>query len=257
MTAYTTEFFDAIRSLSYQSAKRVVPAVVEILSPRSVIDVGCGTGDWLAAFSEQGVSDFLGIDGDYIDKDQLAIPKSAFMECQLPKLPQINRRFDLAVSFEVGEHLPQSAADDFIKAITSLAPVVVLSAAIPGQGGNEHLNEQWPSYWAHLFEKYGFVAIDCLRERFWQDPQVAWYYAQNMFLYISRDEIGRYPNLRDSIVPADRIRPLVHPELHLIHAGRIPPRMSDVLRAFPRLLWRSAAYHTNSLLSRVNNRKAH
>jgi SAM-dependent methyltransferase len=257
MTAYTTEFFDAIRSLSYQSAKRVVPVLVEMLSPTSVIDVGCGTGDWLAAFSEQGVSDFLGVDGDYIDKNQLAIPKSAFMECQLPKLPPINRKFDLAVSFEVGEHLPPPAADEFIKSVTTVAPAVVFSAAIPGQGGNDHLNEQWPTYWARLFEKHGFVAIDCLRERFWQDPDVAWYYAQNMFLYISRDDIGRYPKLREAIDPAERVRPLVHPTLHSLHATWIPPRVSVVLRALPTLLWRSAGYHVNSLLSRGNNRKVH
>ena len=44
-------------------------------------------------------------------------------------------RADVAVSTEVAEHLPESAADRFVELLTALAPVAVVTAALPDRAG--------------------------------------------------------------------------------------------------------------------------
>lgn len=57
---YTAEFYQNQKSGSRQSADRVVPLVIDLVGPSSVVDVGCGVGTWLAAFSNNGVLDMRG-----------------------------------------------------------------------------------------------------------------------------------------------------------------------------------------------------
>lgn len=99
------------------------------------------------------------------------------------------------MSVEVAEHLPASRATSFVADLTSLAPLVLFSAAIPHQGGIAHLNERWHDYWADRFGAHDCIPIYCLRLRIWSDPAVAWYYAQNMILYGRRDLVESDPTL--------------------------------------------------------------
>lgn len=179
---YDAKFYSELRP-AQESAREVLPIVFEVLKPASVVDIGCGTGHWLAAARELGVGDILGVDGPWVDKRQLAIPVEDFMVHDLATALKLERHFDLALSLEVAEHLPPSAAKTFVQNLCQAADVVVFSAAIPGQGGRRHLNEQWPAYWADLFQKFGFACYDYLRPRIWNNPGVAWYYA----LKISRE----------------------------------------------------------------------
>lgn len=94
--------------------------------------------------------------------------KSYKISSELPTWPYLfgpRRNFDLAVSLQVAEHLPPSSAKGFIDSLAKLAPVVLFSAAIPLQAGAEHLNEQWPEYWAALFKTHDYLPIDCIRGR--------------------------------------------------------------------------------------------
>jgi SAM-dependent methyltransferase len=175
-----------------RSPKRIVPLVHELLAPASVVDLGCGAGAWLAEFRPVGVEDILGIDGEWLDDDgdgarteTLLVPRDRLLAHDLERPLDLGRRFDLALSLEVAEHLPETAAEQFVRTLTELAPVVLFSAAAPAQGGTGHLNEQWPSYWAARFAARGFAVIDCLRPRIWNDDEVAWYYRQNLLLYAS------------------------------------------------------------------------
>lgn len=186
-TSYTGAFFDEITPLAFASARVVVPFVHDLVRPRSVVDVGCGAGAWLAVWYEQGVEDGLGLDGDYVDTTRLHIPADEFRAVDLERPPSPDRRFDLAMSVEVAEHLAPAAADGFIALLTTLAPVVLFSAAIPGQGGVEHVNEQWPAYWAQRFAAQGFEPYDIVRPRVWGDPAVASFYAQNLLIFAHPD----------------------------------------------------------------------
>jgi len=211
-TKYGTRFYDRQSDGSYVSARQVVPIVAEILSPRSVVDVGCGTGAWLKAFQEIGVLDCLGIDGDYVARSRLRIAAESFVAMDLKNPAHLDRTFDLAMSLECAEHLEPAAAEGFVRFLTSLAPVVLFSAAAPGQGGRHHVNEQWPSYWVRLFSRFGFVAIDILRPRIWSIPDIQPWYCQNSLLYVAADKLPHFPALLAHSAAADgRMIDVVHP----------------------------------------------
>jgi SAM-dependent methyltransferase len=189
MKLYTEEFFDRHLEGSRRSALLVVPMIMDLVRPKRVVDVGCGRGTWLAAFRDYGAEEILGIDGDYVDPDRLEIAQHEFLACDLSSPLVLDRRFDLAVCLEVAEHLPEGSADNLVALLTSLAPVVLFSAAVPSQGGTNHVNEQWPDYWAARFEDRGYKLCDSIRDRIWDSPDVEWWYAQNILLF-SRQQMA-------------------------------------------------------------------
>ena len=196
---YTNDFYADLREETKQSAKEIVPLIIELIKPKSVIDVGCGEGIWLAAFEENGIKDILGIDGDYIDRNMLAIPADRFMPIDLKKPIKLKRQFDLVVCLEVAEHLPKETAEQFVDFLTTLGPIVLFSAAIPYQGGEQHVNEQWPDYWAALFKKKDYLVFDCIRKRVWDNDKVASWYAQNILLFAEENCLSDYPCLRQEL----------------------------------------------------------
>lgn len=210
---YTEEFYSRHQAGSRRSAEAVVPVVLGLIRPRRVVDVGCGVGTWLAAFRQHGVGEFLGVDGSYVERSLLQIPQENFREFDLRRPLALGRQFDLVVSLEVAEHLSAEYAETFVESLTGLGPVVLFSAAVPYQGGDHHVNEQWPEYWAEIFGRKGYVVVDCLRKRFWHDPNVEWWYAQNMLFFVREDRLGDYPELRAEYekTPAPLLS-IVHPE---------------------------------------------
>jgi SAM-dependent methyltransferase len=232
---YDKEYFGTIRRGAEAAAPRIVSEVLKILSPRSVIDVGCGVGTWLAEFQRCGITDVVGIDGDYIDANALAIEPRFFIARDLRRRLDINRRFDLAISLEVAEHLPQECALGFVGELVNLAPTVLFSAAVPFQRGEEHANEQWPDYWAQLFSGFGFAPLDCIRSRIWMDDHIDYWYRQNTILYMRADYLESNSELKRI---ADRqsstVLPLVHPEVYTARSRPPTPSVADLLRALPR-----------------------
>lgn len=219
--SYSAGFFDEMTETNLSSARVVVPLVMGLVSPKSVVDVGCGEGLWLKVFKEAGVSETRGIDGEWVEMDRLQIPKENFTVADLKEPIEHSRAYDLAVSLEVGEHLPDSAADTFVHTLTSAAPVVLFSAAIPLQGGTHHVNEQWPDYWAKKFSARGFVPVDAIRRHIWEDKKVSFFYAQNMFLFVKKEALSDYPKLQAEVEAGyGQALPLVHPFMYLYYAER-------------------------------------
>jgi SAM-dependent methyltransferase len=209
---YDDQFYQTIRDGSARSASVIVPLVIDLVRPSSVVDVGCGTGAWLACFQAHGVSDLLGIEGSEVKPHLAHLDCSHIRTADVSRPLQLDRTFDLAIRLEVAEHLPPDAAGGFVQSLAGLAPVVLFSAAVPDQGGVGHLNEQWPSYWAELFTANGFAVVDCLRDRIWRDQRVEWWYRQNLLLFVRQDLLSQYDRARDqaSHVPAlDRLMPCV------------------------------------------------
>jgi SAM-dependent methyltransferase len=205
---YTGAWFEGLAEQAAGSAAVVVPLLCSLFEPDSVIDVGCGTGGWLAEFGRQGVAEIHGIDGPWVDPAQLSIDPICFEPVDLSKPPRAARRFDLVTSFEVAEHLPERAAAPFVKYLTELGDVVAFSAAIPAQGGTDHLNEQWPDYWRALFAERGYLAFDVVRPRIWLSGEVEFWYRQNLIVYMSEERAAGFP-----AEPTETVLPLVHPEL--------------------------------------------
>jgi 2-polyprenyl-3-methyl-5-hydroxy-6-metoxy-1,4-benzoquinol methylase len=177
MVDYNQAFYRTISETGRRSASHIVPAVLRYIKARSVIDIGCGTGTWLSVFAENGVTDFVGVDAHTLSRDLLEIPAERYVSFDLAASYHSDRRFDLVVSLEVAEHLPSHCAASFIDSLVRLGPAVLFSAAVPGQGGTHHVNEQWQDYWAELFVRHNYVPIDCVRKTVWDNDEVAWWYS--------------------------------------------------------------------------------
>jgi len=217
---YTKNFYERLRGGATRSAEVIVPLVLRLLPTHSVVDVGCGDGSWLAVFRKFGVEEVLGIDGEYVDRSLLQIPQECFQALDLTKPFGLGRVFDLAISLEVAEHLPPDCGPTFVEGLTRLAPFVLFSAAIPFQGGEHHVNEQWPDKWAELFKAHDYVPVDFIRKRVWQNDDVEWWYAQNTLLFAQANLIERNAALKAEF---ENTNPkqlcLVHPRQYLYLEG--------------------------------------
>jgi SAM-dependent methyltransferase len=214
-----------------RAPEQVVPWLLEHVSAATVLDVGCGLGTWAAVFADHGCS-VLGLEGEDVPDELRQIPRDRFRVADLEgPLPSVGR-FDLAICLEVAEHVSAPAGDRLIDFLTSAADTILFSAALPGQGGENHLNEQWPAYWQERFESRGFHIDDAIRWRFWDDDRVDWWYRQNMFL------------ARRGTSGADPVKAVVHPRLlekkvravEAFYRGAVP------LRTGLLVFWRSVLH---------------
>lgn len=189
---------------------KVVPILVELLQPKSVLDVGCGIGTWLKCFADAGIDDHLGLDGDHVDRALLAshLAPERFRTFDLTQPFDLGRSFDLVLSLEVAEHLPAASASGFVGSLTAHGDTVVFSAALPGQGGQNHVNEQWKHYWIKLFAARGFALHDILRPRIWGMQGVDWWYQQNMLVFSRQDLSSLMPR-------GSAMLDVIHPELFI------------------------------------------
>lgn len=209
-TKYTEQFYSGQMDGSLRSARVIAAVLAEFAPVKRVLDVGCGVGGWLRAFQELGAEEIRGVDGAYVNRSQLLVPQECFTPCDLADASSLPTGFDLAVCAEVLEHLPEAAGERLVGLMTKSAPLVLFSAAIPGQGGTHHINERWHHHWHEKFSRHGFTVLDVIRPRVFADASVEWWYRQNMFLYASEPAFDRWPALRQlqrepspAVVPID------------------------------------------------------
>jgi SAM-dependent methyltransferase len=249
LSSYRKSFFSELQEGSLSSAEVAIPLLLALVNVQSAIDVGCGVGTWLRVLMAHGVSDVLGIDGEYVDRQALHIPSDRFLPLDIRQPFAIERRFDVALSLEVAEHLPAEFAEGFIHSLVRLAPVILFSAAIPFQNGTHHANEQWPEYWASIFKRHGYIPLDCMRSHLWNDPRVEWWYAQNILIYADEEGLSKNPRLalcRDgrsqsqlSVVHPTKYLTAVDPRLRGFRASMsfsVVPAKKAILRRLKRLI---------------------
>lgn len=207
MTAslYPAGFYDNRRAHTAHAANRMLTALPQGLKRASIADIGCGTGTWLAAALAGGAETAFGIEGDWVTPAMLDDPRIAFARQDLEQR-FTGPRVDLALSLEVAEHLSPERAVGFVADLVALASAVLFSAAIPGQGGIGHLNEQWQSWWAELFAAHGYLAYDVIRPAIWNDEEIPAWYRQNAVLYLDATTAAGLtptaPALLDRVHPA-------------------------------------------------------
>lgn len=194
-----------------RSAGQILPVLFSWLQSESVLDVGCGQGAWLLESKQLGINKLYGLDGPWVDSQELKRHGISFNIADLSEPLKLPTRVDLTICMEVAEHLPIDRANSLVQDLTRSADAVMFSAAIPGQGGTGHVNERWPSYWATIFQDNGFNCFDILRPRFWRNEQVGWWYRQNMLLYATGEKAEmlsrQHPPVSDTA-----ILDLVHPD---------------------------------------------
>lgn len=230
---YSDRYYRGIREGSNRSAQEVVPIIMRLFPSKTVLDVGCGLCAWLAVYAEAGC-DVFGVDSDRVPTDKLLIAAERFRAADLEKSLRLDRRYDLVTCLEVAEHLLPGRASSLVSDLCGLGDVVVFSAAIPGQGGTHHVNEQWPSYWVELFGKNGYEALDCIRHQIWTNSEVEWWYAQNMLVFVRSARVADFP---EAVAEArTELTDLVHPRAFVRTAipSEMTPRMlKEVVRALP------------------------
>ena len=166
------------------SAKVIAPFIMEILPIKSVLDFGCAQGSWLSVFQELGIEDIKGLDGEWVDTEDLLVPLESFHCVDLEKYQHLpTEKYDLCICLEVAEHLDIKYSDALIANLTAASDIILFSAAVPGQGGQHHVNERPPSFWHEKFKNKGYEQLDFLRDRYWENDDVAWWYKQNIMIY--------------------------------------------------------------------------
>ncbi|PCJ07892.1 MAG: hypothetical protein COB16_09375 [Rhodobacteraceae bacterium] len=184
---YSNQFFDYIDAGARSSAQVVIDVLQPWLKVQSVLDLGSGRGVWPSEWIKAGVTDVAAVDGDYVNQDHLAVPKEQFHVADLAKAVDLGRRFDLAQSLEVGEHLPESASEILVASLTRHSDRILFSAAVPGQGGEFHINEKPLSFWQDLFAKQGYAPFDCIRPNLKDAAGVEPWYRYNTVFYANAE----------------------------------------------------------------------
>jgi SAM-dependent methyltransferase len=199
---YSDDFYKTMAHGSRSSAQHIVPLLLSRYTPNSIVDVGCGTGPFAHEFLRRGVIDVAGYEGIWMAELFTQLPKDYYIYQDLTKPFEVTRKYDLCLCLEVAEHLDEMHARQLIESITSLSDVIVFSAAIPMQGGNHHVNEQWPMYWANLFAERNFFLDWDPRMKIWEVSEIEGCYRQNLLVFSSKTEKREVNAIS-----------LVHPEL--------------------------------------------
>ena len=140
-------------------------------------------------FGYDGLTELHGFDGDWVRPEQYICAPGTFTPHDLTQPVRLGRRFDLAVSLEVAEHLPEDCADRFVDSLVGLSDKILFSAAINGQTGANHINEQPHQYWIDKFAARGYSCKLELRDMLRDNAHVCWWYRQNIMVLV-RNPIG-------------------------------------------------------------------
>jgi cyclopropane fatty-acyl-phospholipid synthase-like methyltransferase len=184
---YNAEYYRDVDATTGKSAPAIARSIVRDLAPRTLLDVGCGTGAMLDALRAQSV-DGLGLEYSeaglaYCRARKLRVAK---FDLEAEQLAPPATPFDVVLSAEVAEHLPASLADRYLDVLVGQGSTIVFTAATPGQGGTDHVNEQPHAYWIERFACRGFTLDEPLSLAWraeWAASDVAWWYSKNLMIF--------------------------------------------------------------------------
>ena len=183
---YDAAYYDDVDGEAERSAPAMVRSMVRDLAPATLLDVGCGGGAILAECVRQGIA------GRGLEYSEAGLARCrsrgldvARCDLEIDALDAPPTPYDVVLSAEVAEHLPASVADRFVDALASQGRTIVLTAATPGQGGTDHVNEQPHAYWIGKLAARGFTLDDALTMRWraeWAGATASWY-ADNVMVF--------------------------------------------------------------------------
>jgi len=147
--------------------------LAEMFSPKAMADLGCGDGWYCRYFKEDcGWPVVHGYEGnvpDYAVYDDI-------MVLDLSKIRYVDIAYDLVTCLEVGEHIPKRHEQKFLDNMARFASKdLVLSWAVPGQGGRGHYNEQPNDYIIGEMEKRKFKYIEDKSNKLRESTELKWF----------------------------------------------------------------------------------
>jgi SAM-dependent methyltransferase len=142
-------------SMAGSCPTRMLTRMLELFQPRSILDLGQGTGQTVEFFLKSGITDVVGVEGSPEAIAASPHPEKA-IRWNLNETLDLGRTFDLVYSFEVVEHIHPRFVENLLRSFSHHGDRVVITAARPGQGGAGHFNEQPPEYWIVHFQRKGY-----------------------------------------------------------------------------------------------------
>jgi hypothetical protein len=208
---YSEDYYSRRHERTALSARIILQQVLSLWPEiHSAIDFGCGVGTWLETLGQlTELTNYRGYDGSWIDKKHLRIPVELFDEIDFENAITVTASYDLAISLEVAEHIEEKHADFLIDNLASSSDLVLFSAAVPGQRGRGHVNEQWPVYWSQKFEERGFICYDCIRRSIWNEARIPYWYRQNLLVFVN----GKRHDLQPAAIEPCEPLAFIHPEM--------------------------------------------
>ncbi|EET47777.1 methyltransferase domain-containing protein [Thalassobium sp. R2A62] len=180
-----TEMFEAHdeqRDQRLRNGEYLADILWNYVQPKSVIDLGCGLGFFLKACEAKGAS-VHGVDGDWVEPLKPEIDKDNYTIHDLNTPFSADKRYDMASSIEVAEHLIPERSEAFVAELCALSDVVLFSAGIPGQGGSGHINLRWQDAWARMFAEHGYNTYDPVRRKMAGHNDAFYWFTQNTLLF--------------------------------------------------------------------------
>lgn len=179
-------FLNEVDDAATESASDMADCLMLTYSPRTIVDVGCGTG----ALAKEMISRGVQVEGLEYAEAAISICRSRGVSVQKFDIETQDppyRKVDLVLSFEVAEHLPERISNKYVSVLCAMGDQVIISAAPPGQGGTDHVNEQPPEYWVKKFEGSGFEEDTArtrqIRECFSRSDSIAGFYRENTMAF--------------------------------------------------------------------------
>jgi SAM-dependent methyltransferase len=155
---YTERWFRQRPKLNWRT-EPFCKAVWQTLGPfKTLIDLGCGIGEFIAYFHRTHSVLSVGFDGSENSLTHMASGATIYLHDMRNPISwgHVNM-FDLCMCLEVAEHIEPEFANMIVDNCCEVSDLILFTAAKPGQEGLGHVNLQHPEYWIGKFRSRGYV----------------------------------------------------------------------------------------------------
>lgn len=146
----------------------------------NIVDFGCGNADY---------SKYLASKGKKVDAFD-GNPNTPEMTGGFASILDLSNPFDLekkyecVISLEVGEHIPKEKEQIYLDNLDKhSSQCIILSWALPGQGGDGHVNEQSNGYVIKEMEKRGYSYYEEASQYF-RSVANLWWFKKTIMVFV-------------------------------------------------------------------------
>jgi hypothetical protein len=159
--------------------------VIQRFGIASVLDLGSGSGNASLWFHRKGLR-VIAVDGFTESVDASMFPAIR----QDLTLTAIYTKVDLVHCQEVVEHIEERFLANLMASLTC-GKIILMTHALPGQGGHHHVNCQPQEYWIKQFaaRNCSFLQEDTNRVRALAGQEKASYMAQSGLVFVNNSRL--------------------------------------------------------------------